>query len=310
MQNRSKVLIGLLVLLLLLLIFSYRIFYPRHNLNNMLTVDFGESLSELRSDLDLLGVSTSYPTARILFRVNGSKLQAGTYDFSKSVSLSTIMKSVANGLNTVPATEFVIPEGFSNQKILDRISEITAKDESLSIDINVFADLIKDDEGYLFPDTYYIYPETTAEDLYRIMIDNYKKQTESFTPALSRDEVIIASIIEREVSNDEDRSLVSDILWRRLEIGMRLQVDASLDYYLDKASDEITKSELESDHPYNTYRRDGLPPTPIANPGLASLKAARNPTPNQYLFYLSADDGTTYYASDLEGHKQNRELYL
>jgi UPF0755 protein len=93
-------------------------------------------------------------------------------------------------------------------------------------------------------------------------------------------------------------------------MGMRLQVDATLDYYLDKPSSEILQSELDEDNPYNTYRNYGLPPTPIANPSIGSLEAARNPQANEYLFYLSAADGTTIFATNFEEHVRNKAIYL
>jgi UPF0755 protein len=120
----------------------------------------------------------------------------------------------------------------------------------------------------------------------------------------------MASIIERETRTAEDRRLVSGILWKRISIGMPLQVDATFEYYTKYNTYTVTKQVMREDSPYNTYTNKGLPPTPIANPGLDSIIAALKPTASPYLYYLTGRDGKMYYATDFAGHKKNRRLYL
>jgi UPF0755 protein len=103
---------------------------------------------------------------------------------------------------------------------------------------------------------------------------------------------------------------IAGILWKRIEMGMPLQVDATLEYERGLGSAELTLDDLRTDTPYNTYTRKGLPPTPIANPGSVALSAALNPTASPYLFYLTGDDGTFHYAKDFEEHKRNKERYI
>jgi len=129
--------------------------------------------------------------------------------------------------------------------------------------------------------------------------------------ALTLHEVLtMASIIEKEVRTPEDMKLVSGVLWKRIEVGMPLQVDAPFIYYNGKNSYTLTKEDLSDDHEYNTYKNKGLPPTAITNPGLDSIRAAITPTNTEYLYFLSDKSGNMYYAKNFEGHKRNRELYL
>ena len=116
---------------------------------------------------------------------------------------------------------------------------------------------------------------------------------------------MLASIIEREANSEESMGLVSGILHNRLAIGMALQVDASVAYGLGKSGADLITADLDIDGPYNTYTRVGLPEGPIAAPGRMAIKAALNPTPSEYLYYITGRDGNFYYAKTLAGHNQN-----
>ncbi len=122
--------------------------------------------------------------------------------------------------------------------------------------------------------------------------------------------VILASLLEEEASTSEDRRIVSGILWKRLSMGMLLQVDATFQYINGKGSLELTLDDLKIDSPYNTYKYKGLPPTPISNPGLDSIRAAVIPTKTNYLYYLSERDGTMHYATTFAEHLRNKARYL
>jgi UPF0755 protein len=149
-------------------------------------------------------------------------------------------------------------------------------------------------QGYLFPDTYFILPGTTPEDLVKRFSDEFDARIKTIQPQITafgkplRDDVILASILEREAKGKTDQQMVAGILYNRLRLGMPLQVDAAA----------------------NTYRFKGLPPSPIANPGLAAILAAINPTKTDYLYYLTGKDGTMHYAKTFEQHKANIVKYL
>ena len=181
---------------------------------------------------------------------------------------------------------------------------------------DAFTQLAKPHEGYLFPDTYFFDPGTTPEEAVARLRATFDTKTEALrnelaTRALELDRIVImASLIEKEADTEEGRRVVSGILWNRIEAGMPLQVDAVFGYILERSGYAPTGDDLEIDSPYNTYLNRGLPPGPIANPGLASLDAALNPATTDYFYYLTGRDGEMYYAEGFEGHKRNRELYL
>ena len=172
-------------------------------------------------------------------------------------------------------------------------------------------------EGYLFPDTYFLSPNIKAGDLILMMRENFARQIQPFEGDILKskrtlnDIVIMASIIEKEANGSlETKRIVSGILWKRLSLKMPLQVDAPFVYYNGKNSYTLTKEDLAKDNPYNTYINKGLPPTPISNPGIDSLRAAIAPTQTSYLYFLSDKKGNVYYAKTFAEHQKNRELYL
>jgi len=120
----------------------------------------------------------------------------------------------------------------------------------------------------------------------------------------------MASIIEAEARTTESRRIISGILWKRISLGMPLQVDSTFVYINGKNTYELTSDDLKIDSPYNTYVYKGLPPTPIGNPGLDAILAALYPKTSKYLYFLSSKSGDMYYATTFEQHKRNKELYL
>jgi UPF0755 protein len=238
-------------------------------------------------------------------KFKGEYLQAGTYTFREPTTTTAVIQSLMEGKNLSPLTKVTFPEGF---RILDLYTYLPKSFASSTYDISPAL------EGYLFPDTYYIRSDMNVHDVISMLQNNFKEKTKFLDEAISTfspDEIVIlASIIEREAKDTESKYLVSGILQNRLRIDMPLQVDTSFDYLFDKESSELTERELEYDSPYNTYLYKGLPPTPIANPGLESIMAALNPRETDYLYYLTGTDGAFYYARTFEEHKRNKDTYL
>ena len=173
-------------------------------------------------------------------------------------------------------------------------------------------------EGYLFPDTYRIYNDASADDILEKMLDNFdtKLSRELRDEIASQgksihDIVTMASIIEKEVAVKDDMAIVSGILYKRMEIGMRLEVDSSVNYVSGKSDPSVTYVDLQIDSPYNTYKYDGLPPGPICNPGLQAIQAAVYPGTSSYLFYLNRQDtGETIFSKNFDEHIRNKNKYL
>ncbi len=174
-----------------------------------------------------------------------------------------------------------------------------------------------DFEGYLFPDTYRFFKHTAPADVLKKLLANldtkYSAELEQSTRTAGHtppEILTIASILEAELKTTADRQLAADLFWRRVKIGMGLNADTTILYALGRTGGGVSSEDLKVVSPYNTYTNRGLPPGPINNPGLDAIKAAISPTPNDYLYYLTAPNGTTYFAKTLEEHNQNKAKYL
>jgi UPF0755 protein len=245
--------------------------------------------------------------ASLLQLADDPVVQAGSYRFPEPLSTYAVARALLMGTYQSPLLRVTFPEGFV---IADMRSYYPAAYTPVP------APLPQTEEGFLFPDTYYVTPDTTEDALFQIMRQTFTEKLASYTEDIQAsgftetDIVILASIIEREAKDTMSKKRVSGILHNRLKIGMALQVDATLDYILGKTSAELTIDDLEKDSPFNTYTRTGLPPHPIANPGIESIEAVLFPEETPYLYYLTADDGTFYYARTFEEHKENKARYL
>lgn len=204
-----------------------------------------------------------------------------------------------------------IPEGYTVREIGEKFASlgIFSKDE--------FAKAAQDQEGFLFPDTYEFYKETQPEVVIGRMKENFEKKVSPEILAeierqqkILRDVIIMASLLEEEVSRTEDRKIISGILWKRFESGSLLQVDAALTYVTGRSSRELSKEDLELVSPYNTYRYPGLPAGPITNPGLEAIEATLYPAESPYWFYLSDQDGKTHYSRTFAEHREKKLKYL
>jgi len=241
----------------------------------------------------------------ILTQYDPTEIKAGDRRFEEPLTTIQVAKQLMEVSPIVDLIKITFPEGF-------RVSEYHRFTGDTLGDLSPMVSLeLKAKEGKLFPDTYHIPPDFTHWQLIELMqteAEQVLAEEYATAPAtdLSQAEVIVlASIIEREANDEESMGLVSGILHNRLEIGMALQVDASVAYGLGKPGTELTTADLDIDGPYNTYTRAGLPEGPIAAPGRMAIRAALNPTPSEYLYYITGRDGDFYYAKTLVGHNQN-----
>lgn len=247
-----------------------------------------------------------------------TKLQAGRYEFpTGKITIRGLAQILASGSMPREIT-ITIPEGYTVEQIADALAQkgvVKFPNEFFGIAGSRSLKF----EGYLFPDTYRFFEDERAEEILDKMLQNFeKKVTLEFRQAVDErgrtiDEVVImASILEKEVQTEEDMRLVSDILWRRLDVGIPLEVDSALNYILPKEERKpsLTETELDIDSPYNTYKYTGLPPTAICNPGLRTLQAALNPLVNEYWFYLSEPSGETVFARTYKEHLANKARYM
>jgi UPF0755 protein len=246
----------------------------------------------------------------------GSALQAGSYELSPSMSAADIDRVLRSGSQSIWVT---LPEGLRVEEIAERL----AMSELSEFDQAEFIRIARPSEGRLFPDTYLVPRESTAEQLFTLLTTTFQKKVEkSMSTQLQKSErslddiIVIASLIQREGRTAKDMRIISGVIDNRLRKGMKLDIDATLSYL--RGYDTLNQSwwsapsvELKTvNSPYNTYLQVGLPPGPIANPGLAAIEAALDPVPTTALFYLHAPDGTAYFAETLAEHQANIERYL
>ena len=254
----------------------------------------------------------------------GRRLQAGEYRFDHPMSARQVADKIARG--DVYVRPITFPEGLTARQMaalyeskgFGPAAEFAEAAKNAAFVSAVDPDA-RDLEGYLFPDTYKLPRHATAEQLVARMVAGFMK---ALTPALIdkaegrgltiRQLVTLASIVEKETGNPEERPRVAAVYANRLKIGMGLQCDPTVIYALERAGrydGNLTREDLQVNSPYNTYRYPGLPPGPIASPGRASLEAAANPANVPYLYFVSKNDGSHAFASTLDEHNRNVQQY-
>lgn len=242
---------------------------------------------------------------------DGKGIQAGSYLFDVPQSTLRVAYRTAYGIKNVEKIRLTIFEG-TNSKEISALLKKSIPD----FPIDDFFMQAKTNEGYLFPETYFVDPDVQPREIIDLMREQFDMAMRPHSPALAtstrslKDIIIMASIIEKEANKTTDRRIISGILWKRLDKGMALQVDVPFYYALGKKSGELTLADLAVKSPYNTYLNKGLPPTPITNPGLDSILAAMYPTQTPYYFYLADRSGVTHYAVNHDGHLVNKAKYL
>jgi len=337
-----------LLVILVFLIFIIFIFYNayRSNINNQIenngdVVSFeiksGENVAKIISNL----ISSDLIKSELFFKIyiwqteNETKLQAGIYELNRGMSIVKIVDKLVGGdvlskeqdikilegwdivdMETYFLKNNILPKDDFNKKASMAISDWSFDFTKYKFLENVPSDV--DLEGYLFPDTYRIFDESGAEEIIKKMLDNFdSKLNQELRDEINKQNKIIhdiitmASIIEKEVADENDMAIVAGILYKRMNIGMRLEVDSSINYISGKNDPSVTYVDLQIDSPYNTYKNDGLPPGPICSPGLQAIKAAIYPKKSNYLFYLNRQDtGETIFSKTYNEHLRNKNKYL
>ncbi|MES2215827.1 MAG: endolytic transglycosylase MltG [Patescibacteria group bacterium] len=239
------------------------------------------------------------------------QVQAGDYLFDEPQSALRVVYRTVHGEEGLTRIKVTIPEGLASPDVARFVEKNIP-----GFDRHKFLALAQPFEGQLFPDTYFFYENTTPEEVIEAMHKNFDSKTRNYRVqnTISKrswnDVLAMASIIEEEANNPKDRRMISGILWKRIDAGMALQVDAPFFYIFGKASNELTRTDLATTSLYNTYTHKGLPPKPISNPGLDAISAAMNPEKNPYWFYLADFEGVTHYSATHEEHVEKKQKYL
>lgn len=275
----------------------------------------GSGTAKIAEVLASAGVVENASMFRLRARIDGidGKLRPGIYDLSTRMPYELVVEKLLAGPPIAYVT-VTVPEGLRVDQVAVRIEEKVgipaAEFEALANDASLFvakhpylAEAYDNScEGYLFPKTYRVVEGSTATDVIELMLDQFDTElvevdlAAAYARGLTLNQVVtLASMIEREAAVDEERPLVSSVIYNRLDLGMLLQIDATIEYVIRESKDNLLNSDLEIVSPYNTYKNVGLPPGPIASPGLASLQAAAQPADTDYLYYvLTSVNGNTH----------------
>jgi UPF0755 protein len=247
-------------------------------------------------------------------------LQAGEYRFDRPMAAVDVVERLSRG--DVYTRRLTIPEGLTIREMADIFETRGFGRRTAFIDAAANAALIEDLdadavdlEGYLFPETYALPRDTPAARLIRMMVDRFRatyvddlRRRAAAEGLTTRQVVTLASLVEKETAQAQERPVVAAVYRNRMKIGMALQADPTVVYAMQKAgkyNGNIRRDDLAIDSPYNTYRYPGLPPGPIAAPGAASLEAALMPAPVSYLYFVSRNDGSHVFSQTLAEHNRN-----
>jgi UPF0755 protein len=320
MRRRLKYVV-LLISLVGLVALAWCVRYPMHELPlksspMQFSISAGSSLRSASMQMVEAGVIRSAFSFEVLTRIFGDpkNVKAGNYEVEKGITPLELIDKITRGRNSALAITFV--EGWTFRQMRKMLDENPAlKHETMGLsDVDVLQRLAVEEpspEGLFFPDTFHFSTGMTDLNILRRSYDLMQKhlaaQWEQRSPdiplATPYEALILASIVEKETGKAVERSIISAVFLNRLKLGMKLQTDPTVIYGLGEVFDgNLRKQDLVSDTPYNTYTRIGMPPTPIAMPGLASLHAALHPASTDALYFVAKGDGSSHFSRSLEEH--------
>lgn len=291
-NSKSKLLLNIVLGFSFLLIISYYLFSsPSLNKDKTIHIAPSDSLSKISNKLKSDNVVRSSVSLKIFVYIfSGDRhIPKGDYLFKKGKSVISIAWQLSRGRHGVEPIRITFKEGFTKDDMAKLLAE---KISSFRKDLFLSDERSK--EGYLFPDTYFFFPLSTNDEILDEITSNFNNRINSIDKDIKSsgkslsDIIIMASILEKEASGKDDAPIISGILWKRIKLGMPLQVDAAKE----------------------TYREKGLPKNPISNPGLSSILSAIHSKDSPYMFYLHDDIGQVHYARDFSEHRSNIARYL
>ncbi len=280
----------ILFIILVVLFFYFFLSNNKYDKDMIIHVSSGQSIDSVSSVLIENNIIKNDFIFKFFVKLFGQKgIISGDYLIKKDSAVWTVAWQLSLGKHGVEPVKVTFREGIDNEEIA-----LTLLGKIASFEKDVFLSMTKDKQGYLFPDTYFFYNLDTTEEIINKISSNFERKIKNLDSNIKQngkslsDIIIMASILEGEAKGKEDASMISGILWKRISIGMPLQVD------IDKS----------------TYTEKGLPDKPLNNPGLLSINASINPINSKYLYYLHDKDGNVHYAINYEEHKININKYL
>lgn len=281
----------------------------------------GMGANDIAAELVNLGVIDSKMRFWWLTKIHGygSQIKTGTYAFQAGMDENEVLQKLVAGDTTI--IKFTIPEGFSVREIAKRLADAGLVDEQAFLaaakDFAPYPYMKKQPnvqfaaEGFLFPDTYELHSDAaTPEGIMKMMAEDFDQR---LTPAMRQQAaamnlsiynlITLASLVEKEARYDEDRPIIAQVFLKRLAIGMPLQSDTTLQYLMAAPKEDVSIEDTKIQSPYNTYQVTGLPPGPIANPGLKSIEAVLHPAATDYLYFVADRQGHNHYSTNYADHE-------
>lgn len=311
-----------------------------HNQIKSFTIESGQGVKVISNNLKQAGlIDNSFVFEMYIWlKKSGTKIQAGEHQLNDSWSIRQLTNVLTSGNSLSNEIVIKIIEGWDLYDLADYLSknDFVSKDDFYKLvgnpgqhDNQNLPDWSKDFsflkeklegvslEGYLFPDTYRVFNDASAEDIIRKMLGNFGNKVDDKLMAEIKnqgktlyDVLTLASIVEKEAQTAADKKTVAGVYTNRLKIGMALQADPTVNYITGKQTDRPSYNDLKVDSLYNTYKYPGLPPGPICNPGLDSILAAIYPEKNSYFYFINTPDGDMVFAKTFEEHTANRAKYF
>lgn len=290
--------------------------------DTIVTVYSGMTTKDLANVLETNHIIRSSKLFRLVLstRWSDKSVMVGDYIFEKPQPLFTVAYRITHGIYGNSRIKVTFPEGIS----VKNMSDILFKNIP-NFPVVDFLEKAQSKEGFLFPDTYYFFRTMSAEQIIDVVSNQFEKEMKAFSDDIQngittqpiygkkrtlKDIITMASILEREANSADEAKTISGILWKRMQKNMPLQVDATFLYSIQKGSASLTKNDLQTDGPYNTYTRTGLPVGPIGNPGASMIDAALHPVDSPYWYYLHDPQGGIHYAKTYQEHLNNKNKYL
>lgn len=320
MNKVLKIFTILIIIFLFSLTYLYWIIFTPVNAENnsqsypiISEIKTGDNLSHIANNLYSQKIINNKFIFEIFVKLSGQdkRIQTGEYTYHKPINMIEVFQKIITARYEYIPVKLTITEGEDSRSIVDKIYN-NFKNVNSVYTRDVLLRLLQEKEGYLFPETYNFAPSASLENIFKKIDEEFTERTSVYattTEDLKRI-LTIASILEKEVPHPEDMKVVSGIIQNRLKMGMPLQMDSTLGYFTGKGSLQLTRQDLATSSPYNTYKVKGLPSGPIGNPGDVSIQAAINPDKHSYIYFLSDKDGVNHYAKTYAEHLKNRRMYL
>ncbi|OQY24503.1 MAG: hypothetical protein B6I37_03265 [Desulfobacteraceae bacterium 4572_35.2] len=289
----------------------------------VITIESGQSVAQIAQNLAAKGVVTDPFIFRLLVRLTGEgrKIQAGVYRIQGAQSTRDVLRIVVAG--KVELTQCTLPEGMTAVEVVDFCAQsglgdkaryrALLKDEAFRQKLNIKGSSL---EGYLFPETYRFAPGSSEQTVLQVMVSQTQQHLTKPLLAAAKKHglnefqlLTLASIIQKEAGNDQEMPRISAVFHNRLKRGMMLQADPTVIYGIKDFNGNLTRKDLRTRSPYNTYMKRGLPAGPIANSGLAALRAAAYPEEVNYLYFVATGEGGHYFSYTLKEHNRAVRRY-